>query len=352
MNIKRILAIIRKDFSGGLGKTFFILAVIIPILMTLMVNLIFGKLFVGKPTFAVIDKGHSEIAAKIENLESVVMKKVEDEEQLRERVESGAIDGGLVLPQDFDEKLKSNELPRVKIYIGGESLASNRITLATSLAGLLREEVGHKLPIDIVEISLGEDVELPIKIKIIPLLIMYAILIGGCTLPAALIVDEVENRTVSAVTITPATLGELISAKAVVGFLTSFIMGIVILVINQVFIGNIWLLVIFMILGAIFSVEFGLIIGLLSKDLTTAWTYIKLLGFLVALPALLYFFPQVPDWVSKLFPTYYLFNPIIEITQHSAEFGDVWSDILILFSFDVFFVLFVFLGRRKIALRV
>lgn len=351
MNIKRILAIIRKDFSGGLGKTFFILAIVIPILMTLMVNLIFGRLFVGKPTLAVIDKGDSKITNKVKNLQSVIMKDVENEEQLKERVESGAIDSGLVLPEDFDQKLKNSELPKVKIYIGGESLASNRVVLAASLAELLREEAGHELPIDIVEVPLGKEAEIPIKAKIIPLLIMYAIFIGGCTLPVALIIDEAEKRTVSAVTITPATLGELLTAKAIVGFTTSFVMGIVILIINQVFIGNVWLLVIFMILGAFFSVELGLIIGTLSRDLSTAWTYVKLLGFFIALPALLYFFPQVPGWVSKLFPTYYLFNPIIEITQHAAGLGDVWFDILIFLFFDIFFILFVFLSKRRMAKR-
>ncbi len=351
MNIKRISAIIHKDFSGGLGKTFFIIAILVPIIMTLFVNLIFGKFFLGKPSLAIIDRGHSEITAKIENLESVIIKDVENEEQLKEKIESGAIDAGIVLPPDFKDKLEKKELPKVKFYIGGESLASNRITLAASLADLLREEVDSELPIEITEITLGEEADLPMKVKVIPLLIMYTIFIGGCTLPAALIVDEIEKRTVSAVTITPATLGELLSAKAIVGFLTSFIMGIVILLINQIFIGNIWLLIIFMLLGSIFAVELGLIIGSISKDLTTAFTYVKTLGFFIFLPAIFYFFPQVPDWVSKLFPTYYLFNPIIEITQHAAAFRDVWKDILILLSFNVLFVFFVSLAKRKLALR-
>ena len=351
MNIKRIITIIQKDFTGGLGKTFFIMAIAVPIIMTLLVNLIFGKFFLGKPSLAVIDSGNIEMGNKIRSLESVIIKDIESEDQLQERIESGAIDGGIVLSKDFKEKLEKSELPKVKFYIGGESLASSRLVLATSLADLLREEVGSKLPIEIKEVTLGEASELPLKVKFIPLLIMYTIFIGGCTLPAALVVDEVEKKTVKAVTITSATLSELLSAKAIVGFFTSFIMGIITLLINQVFIGNIWLLIIFMLLGSFFAVELGLIIGSISKDLTTTWTYVKTLGFLIALPALLYLFPQVPEWISKLFPTYYLFNPIIEITQHAAKFVDVWNDILILLAFDIFFILFVFLGKRKLAFR-
>lgn len=352
MSLRRIAAIVRKDFKGGVGKVFFILAVVVPILMTLVINVVFGRFFIEKPTLAVIDEGHSEVSVKIKSLESVIIKEVEDEEQLKERVESGAIDGGLVLPGDFDEKLKQNKLPKVKVYISGESLASNRMVLTAALADLLRKEAGQKLPIDIIETPLGKEADLPIKVKVIPLLIMYAILIGGCTLPAAMVIDEVEKKTVSAVTITPATLGELISAKAIVGFVTSFVMGIAILVMNQVFIGNVWLLVIFIMMGTFFTVELGLIIGQFSRDLTIGWTYVKFVGIFCAAPAILYFFPQVPDWVSKIFPTYYIFNPIIEISQHAAGFGEVWLDALILLLFDLFFIVFVLLGKRRMALRV
>ena len=350
MSIRRIGAIIRKDFRGGLGRTFIIMAVVVPILMTLLINLIFGRLFSEKPILAVWDKGDSEIAAKIKDLDSVIIEDAESEEQLREKVKNGTIDGGIILPNNFDEKLKNNELPEVIAYIGGESLASNRLVLAASLADIMREEAGQEVPIDIIETSLGKEVELPIKVKVIPLLILYAIFIGGCTLPTAMIVDEVQKKTISAVTITPATLGELLLAKAIVGFLTSFVMGLVILAINQIFIGNVWLLVIFMLLGAVFAVELGLTIGQISKDLTIAWTYVKLIGFLAVMPAILLFFPQVPEWISQIFPTYYLFNPIIEITQHAAEFADVWVDALILLAFDIAFVALVLLGKRKLTL--
>lgn len=179
MSPRRIAAIVRKDFKGGLGKVFFILAVVVPILMTLVINVVFGRFFIEKPTLAVIDEGHSEVSVKIKSLESVIIKEVEDKEQLKERVESGAIDGGLILPKDFDEKLKQNKLPEVKVYISGESLASNRSVLIAALADLLRKEAGQKLPIEIIETPLGKEADLPIKVKVIPLLIIYAILIGG-----------------------------------------------------------------------------------------------------------------------------------------------------------------------------
>lgn len=351
MSFRRILAIMRKDISSGLGRTFFVMALVVPVVMTLIINLVFGRFFTEKPTLAVVDEGHSRIVEKIEDLDTVIIGEAKDEKDLREKVKNGDLDGGVVLPKYFDEDLDKHKLPEVEIYIGGESLASNRMVLASSLAELLRKEVGQKLPIEIIETPLGKAVDIPIRVKVIPLLILYAIFIGGATLPTVLLVDEVTKKTVSAVTITPASLGELIWAKAIVGFLTSFAMGIAILVMNQIFVGNVWLLIIFMVLGAIFAVEMGLIMGSISKDMTIAWTYVKLLGMFAFMPALLAFFPQVPDWVSQIFPTYYLINPIIGITQHAAQFADVWLDALILLLFDIFFIVFVFLGSKRMAAR-
>jgi len=351
MSLRRITAIMKKDVSSGMGRTFFILALVVPVLMTLIINLIFGKLFSEKPTLAVVDEGRSKIVSKIKELDSVIIEDVEDKQDLKEKVQDGAIDGGIIIPKYFDRDLNENKLPKVEVYIGGESLASNRMVLASSLAEILREEAGQKLPIKITEIPLGESAELPIKVKIIPLLVMYAIFIGGTTLPSALIVDEVSKRTISAVAITPASLGELLAAKAITGFLTSFAMGISILIMNQIFTGNVWLLILFMALGALFAVELGITIGGFSKDMTTAWTYVKLVGFMAFMPVILEFFPQLPDWISQIFPTYYLIGPIIDITQHGAQFADVWLDALILFIFIIFFLIFAFFGERKIASR-
>lgn len=355
MNLRRITAMIWKDITGGAGRTFFIMAIVVPIIMTLLVDLIFGKLFVEKPTLAVIDKGNSQVVRDLKKEKSIIVKDTEDvknEEEMKEKVESGAIDGGLILPEDFDLKLEESKIPKVTVYIGGESHASNRMVIASVLADVFRNVAGQELPIKLVEVSLGDEAELPIKIRVIPFLIMYAIMIGGMTLPAALIVDEFQKRTVTAIAITPASLGEFLLGKAIIGFAMSFIMGVVILIINQVFIGDVWLLLLFIVLAAFLAVDFGLIIGEFSKDLNTAWTYVKLIGLLAIVPAMFYWFPQVPEWVYKIFPTYYLMNPIMEISQGGATFSDIWFDALILLAFNFLFIIPVIIGKRRMAEKI
>ncbi len=61
----------------------------------------------------------------------------------------------------------------------------------------------------------------------------------------------------------------------------------------------------------------------------------------------LLFFPQVLEWVGQSFPTYYLFNPIIEMTQHGGAFSDVWLNAAIFLAFDLFHCPFVVSSKKQ-----
>ena len=47
------------------------------------------------------------------------------------------------------------------------------------------------------------------------------------------------------------------------------------------------------------------------------------MGLLVSAPALIYMFPTILPWIAKIFPTCYMIQPVIEVTQNGAS----WSDI-------------------------
>ena len=36
-------------------------------------------------------------------------------------------------------------------------------------------------------------------------------------------------------------------------------------------------------------------------------------------------FPGIPQWIGKIFPTYYIVQPVVEISQR----GGAWSDIIL-----------------------
>jgi len=107
-------------------------------------------------------------------------------------------------------------------------------------------------------------------------------------------------------------------------------MGIAVLILNHAFNAQLGLMILILFLGAIMACCFGLIIGAFIKDTASLFSAIKGLGIILYGPGLVYIFPQIPQWIGKFFPTYYVINPIMEITQKGGSWSTVSLDVFIL----------------------
>jgi ABC-2 type transport system permease protein len=76
-------------------------------------------------------------------------------------------------------------------------------------------------------------------------------------------------------------------------------------------------------------VEIGLVYGTASKDITGVFTLIKGTGFILLAPTIFYIFPDWPQWIAKLFPTYWVINPVYEVTISNAGLAGVWSELAV-----------------------
>ena len=177
--------------------------------------------------------------------------------------------------------------------------------------------------------------------RLFPLLVMVTIVVGGTMVPATSLVEEKQKRTLRALVTTPATVGEVYLAKGLAGILLSTFVGVFVLSINQAFGAQPGLLILTVILAAAFSATLGLLLGTLTSDINSLFTIIKGLGLLIYAPAIVYMFPQIPEWVSRIFPTYYLLAPIIKISQEGASLSDVWVELAILVALIVLMVIIV-----------
>jgi ABC-2 type transport system permease protein len=95
------------------------------------------------------------------------------------------------------------------------------------------------------------------------------------------------------------------------------------------------LVLVSLVLGVGFTVGLGLMAGVVMDNITDLIARMKLFNIFLQFPALVILFPQIPQWVAKLFPTYYFVNPILEITQRGAGLGDVWWQWVVLLGCDV-----------------
>jgi ABC-2 type transport system permease protein len=78
-------------------------------------------------------------------------------------------------------------------------------------------------------------------------------------------------------------------------------------------------------------------VAFLVRDLTSleAPVEIATTGILIFAPAIVYLFPRVPQWIGKIFPTYYLTAPVLEISQRGVTRPDVTLEELILIGLIV-----------------
>ncbi len=331
MNTRRIGVLLSKELFWGPKNFLFIWAIVVPLVLTLLIQLLVGSFFSGKPWLGVVDLGESQLVGALQGVEGISVQRYDTAVSLHTAVAQGRLDMGLVLPADFDRLLRESDTAvPLTVYVYGESLVSNRMLLGVTLVNVLREATGLDTPVTIVTETVGEGESIPWEQRLLPFVVLMTIILGGMMLPAALLVQEKQNRTLTAVATAAVTLEEIFIAKGLVGFLVSLGMGITILILNQAFGAQPLLLVGILALGALLAAIFGVLLGAFVKDINSLFATIKGLGILLYAPALIYLFPSLPQWIARLFPTYYIVGPIIDVTQNGAGLADIAVDVAIL----------------------
>ncbi len=294
MSLKRIGTLLGKEFIHGPKGYIFIMSIVMPLVISLLLSLLLGTFFTGVPKLGVADEGSSQLVEMAKQQTSVVTKEYDTTAEIRQAVESGAVDIGIILPDGFDDFVRQGKKIEITAYTWGESLAKNRIILGVTITNLVRELSGQEAPVDIETITLGEEVSIPWSDRILPLIVLMAVFLGGLMLPATSLINEKEKKTLVALTVTPTSIGDVLAAKGIVGLIISLFMGILILILNQAFGAQPVLLVLLLALGAVMAVEIGLSLGILLKDVTTLFAIWKSAGIILFGPVIIYMFPQIP----------------------------------------------------------
>jgi ABC-2 type transport system permease protein len=327
MNLRNMLLIFWKDVKSGPRGIYFIWIVAFPFIITLVIRLVFGGLFDPDPRLAIVDQGSSEITEKVVMLDDIEVTVLESAEELKEEVEAHNFDAGLVLQEDFDAAVKAGRKPPLQFYISGESLASNRIVLSVTAVDLVRDIAGRPAPIEVETQIIGDGTNIPIEDRMIPLLVLFAVSLSGLFIPAASMIQERESKTITAVLITPAATAEFMTAKGLMGFLLAVIEGVLILILNLGVSAALGANLVIIAVAALMCVPIGLITGAAVKDMATMFGVWKSGAIILFAPAVLFLFPSVPDWIAKLFPTYYFLGPLYSVNIDGLPLTDVFLEL-------------------------
>jgi ABC-2 type transport system permease protein len=317
------------------------------VVMSLVLSLVFGTLFNDKPGLGIFDQDSSGLVSLAQESQAITLKSYGSVGDLEQAVKTGAVDFGVVLPEGFDSLVTEGQPVEITAYTWGESLAKHRVIAQVTLLDLVRELSGREAPADITINTLGDEASVPWSDRLLPLMVLMAVFVGGMFLPATSLVTEKQHRTLEALTVTPTTLREVFLAKGILGFSISLAMGLIILALNGAFGGEPGLLAMMLALGAVMAAELGLILGAFAKDMSSLFAVWKTGGILLFAPAFIYLFPEIPQWIGQVFPTYYLVEPVVRISQEGAGWPDIAIHVFVLIGLDVLLVAVVGLAMKK-----
>jgi ABC-2 type transport system permease protein len=352
VSLARTIRILLKDLRLGPRSPIFLWALIYPAVITLVVQVVFGNLFASRPRMAVVDPGRSEVALRLTRLKDIDATVLESVPELKQRVEGNDFDAGLVLKAGFDDAVRSGHKPLLEFYVGGQSLASDRIILAVTTLDIVRRVEGKAPPVDVEVMVLGDGQVLSLPIRLLPMMVVFALLIAGMFVTAFSLVDEREKKTLDAVLVTPVRLSEILAAKAGLGLILAVLMAYVTLLLNGAQAASTGALFLALIVAGLMSVEFGLIYATVAKDSKTLFTLMKTLNIFLLAPVVFYIFPDWPRWIAKIFPTYWLINPIFEIAIQNANLADVGGDLSIASGICVILIIPVLALKRRMAANI
>jgi ABC-2 type transport system permease protein len=314
MKRRVILAIARKDIVDSVKNLYILGGILMPIVLSLLLRIAFpssGEL--GVLTIAVHDPDGSRLATGLRASPQVKLLEVASRDLLAEQVEKNAV-GGLALPSGFDAAVEAGEQPELTVYlnqrrVGYERTAFMRL-VEQQVWALAEAERPARITWTDVAVSPGarERDELNFDQYLLTMFLVMALSMIGAFVVPLLLVEEKEKHTLQVLLVSPASPAEVAAGKALAGLFYSLLTAGVLIGLNRGWTGNWPVTILALLLGALFLIAVGLLMGgfLHTTMQVNTWTGIVILVLMSPSWFTPMSLPAVLDAALRLMPTYYL----------------------------------------------
>jgi ABC-2 type transport system permease protein len=314
MNWRAIWAIARKDIVDALKNLYILFGLVLPIGMSLLFRLLFSELDeLGTLTIAVYDPGGSYFVAELREMPEVRVLEVNSPEQLSDRVEQEAI-GGLALPLGFDADVAAGKRPSLTVYVNARRGGGERFAFQTLVERKLWTLGGRELPARATFVNVSrlggtqDPAEFDFERYLLVVALIMALAMTGALVVPTLLVEEKEKHTLDALLVSPASPADVVASKALTGLVYSLLTTGVLIAMNRGWEGNWPVTVVTILLGALFMVMVGLLMGGLFHTTAQVNTWSSVVMLALTMPSWFTILP-VPALLQtalRLNPTHYL----------------------------------------------
>lgn len=325
MNFARVFTVLKKDLRRAPRSGMVLLVVLYPVLITAIIQLIFGSIFDPLPRVGVIDHGESVFVADMQRgpVELSVYE-ASDEAKMWKEVELGNLDVGQVYPAGFDDSIR-NQAPL--------KLVQKRSTRANGQALIKLEGIAANTALKLIEVPVViEQVKLTNKVakswteRLLPLIVLLSFFVAGTFLTGFALVDEKQRGTMRAMLTTPTRVSEIVLAKSMFSFGMAFVTSSLALWLNGALDAVSPVLALAFGFAAVMTIEIGILVGFAAKDVNSLYAMVKGVGPLMVLVTMPYLWDGWPAWISKIVPLWYVLHPIVEIVNENKGFADLTLD--------------------------
>ena len=355
MNVGIVSAIARKDIIDAIRHRYLLTALVTPLFVALLFRVVLpggggDKLL----TVVVHDADNSGLVAELRNTPQISVVQADSPNATAREVERIKATGGLAVPAGFDADLAANKQPELTVYVNNEKTVFEQAAFRRLLDQLVRSFAKQPEPARLVwvDVAKGSNDQVGIGTRLdqilLPLLLILTFGMTGAFVVPLLIVEEKEKRTLDFLLSSPASLNDIIAGKALTGVVYTLLIAGLLLGINRASIQNWSLTLLTSLIGLLFVVGVGLVVGSALKNTMQVNTWASIVLVLLLAPTI----PSIgiTGWFDKamrFIPTYYL-SEALKLSMAGTASSQLWMHLAVLLgcTIIVFFAAAWALHRR------
>lgn len=345
--LRTAFAFFLKDIEDALRSHSLVFILLGPIIMGALFTRIMGDPDSSAITLGIYGRTGSGLVNCLKFSGGCTLKYSSDWQALKEEVKNGKLSLAVSIPRDFDEELRDDGYPVLKVYVD-ESHFARSVAARELLRTALRQMAGQELPADI-RVEKVNAFEGSMNLAFLPMWAVFTCM-GAMSVASATLVEELEQKTMEAVLLAPVSWPEILGGKAACSFVLSWTASWAVLACSSGYhIPNIQVCLL-LALGSLAFSLLGIALGLSIKGQTACGALNSILFLIFIMPVTMADYSNAMRIVSRFLPSWYLCSGLNRamFTPSSSPWMDIRFETAGLTAFAAVFALLSALALHRL----
>lgn len=236
----------------------------------------------GPPRLLVYDPENSILLSRLYDSPAVDLYTYKSEEDMKYYLTNGdQPELGLVIPKNFNTSENLEEPLELNGYVLQLFKDEDIQELTTYMEGEFEYILERPVKLSVEKIPLQPETY-GMTVLTSMGFVFVTIMVGMMIIPHMMI-EEKQNKTIDVLMVSPAGSGHIVLSKAITGLLYTMMMLVIAVAFNWILIQHQWLFLLGGMLGALFSISIGLLLGILidTRQQLTLWAWFAFIPLLL-----------------------------------------------------------------------